>query len=73
MRCIYRLIKQWMDESRKEINGEMSARMEEGHTAKFISRPTIWNLFQWQLSLDLQCVWGCDICETIVPGEAGKE
>lgn len=30
-----------MDEREKEINGETSARMEEGPTAKFISRPTI--------------------------------
>lgn len=73
MRCIYWLVKQWMDESRQETNGDMSARLEEGPTTKFISRPTIWNLVQWQLSLDLQCVWEGDICETIVPGEAGKE
>lgn len=43
-----------MDEREKEINGEMSARMEEGPTAKFVSRPAIWNLFQRRLSLDLQ-------------------
>lgn len=54
MKYIYRLISQWMDEREKEINGEMSARMEEGTTEKFISRPTIWNLVQRQLSLDLQ-------------------
>lgn len=53
MKCIYRHISQWMDEREKEINGEKSARLEEGPTAKFTSRPAIWNFFQRQLSL-----WG---------------
>lgn len=39
---------------------------------KFISRPTIQNLFQWQLSLDLQSGEGGDICETMAPREAGE-
>jgi len=32
-----------MDEREKEINGKMSARIEEGLTVKFMSRPTIWS------------------------------
>lgn len=54
MKCIYRHISQWMDEREKQINGEKSARMEEGPNMKFTSRPTIWNFFQRQLSLELQ-------------------
>lgn len=77
MSWIYRLIKRWMGESSKEMNEEMSTRVEEDPLRG--SRPN--RLFgigsnndSCPLIYSEGAGWdGGDICETIVSREAGKE